>query len=1271
LENSRIYYTYGRPPESSFTRACVVTAAVFAILFTALFNINLAPVVSHFLTAKFETKISIASADLNLPFNMELKDISVADKVSLNPVKIEFASLGISPLKLLKSSSPVSSLAFSGSKFHLEGNSDGSFAIAGTAQAGLLFKLLSIFQPSQAKILSLKATLSTPLLPEEREMVGDLTFQRQGNCEKATYITKAILSNDELLLQGRGSLHPEEGYGEISLSLQTREGKTTIASGTTGATKAKFRYDAKVILATENCELKVTLDNGSVNLKPLVLKLPFLDGREILCEYAELTQKPSLTVKRSLFRTGNTSFLYEGPLEPSRENSGIITLTPSSLGSFLDIIGKSQKLPPLLTKALIEGTFEIKDKSLADLKGELSLTIPTNEIEGIDVPTQLHATVAIKDSEIRFTNGMVSGSAISDSWEGIIDLKSMIAKLKIPQIFGKTDLLTPLMKNKMLSKLSGDLIGSANIVVPINEPQLTSGRIRLEAQGNGRNHELFPLKSLTGLPLIVDSGGVVFDFNQDYIKIRELKALGQNFDYIDLRGEYDLTKRLAIADFAVAGLSQEATGFKALTGSISTADIRKGTSISSDSSPDDSQNQCPDTISFNLLCAGNKSMNCKSNNNGTHTLTWKSGDVEAALTGVISLNDILNRTPDGKVFEVSARKGHHSFNGHTRISIDNEFVSLNLLDGQFVSHILTGDLAEESLVTFDNGQIRVGNLKLNNLSGGTIEISGQGNIDKINKASIRLSDFLLATNDMPELRISGSFWIDSVKGLQSSHTAHSALVLIPEDRNLGLKAMTIIANLDNDRLTISKMKVRTNRGSMNLEGDIPLYASMDKLSVKLGEGKCNLSLITNNFDIGHLSSFFKKAIIGKGLIDGSMKLTGTTEKPSLSGSITGSEGIISLPDKLGELEKLKFEANLKDDKLILKGLEGNWNKELSFSNRETTFANISLAPSFKVDILSTGTTLSKEGLNINGLNFAGGFSEEGLKGTLSALELIYKATSSSTDSESALREYLISAKPIIEPSFPLNISIAIPKALHLRNSSFDAEFGGTITINKPRDGHAACGGAFNLLRGNFYLQGQRFKLQKGQLAFRRDPGFEFEGVVLPLPLPEMYIKGESNFSGITANMTLAGNPLVKNGMRASLDSERTDHTQGDIFGLFTARKTSEQNLAPPILNELGYKLLAGPLENTLGKVLPFDTIRLGGNLTLNDNYIPTILMGKYIGNEVHVNIEGGVGAVDEFLQQFAVDFSPGGSNMKLSFAKDLSGNDAGNTTMAFDYSIRF
>jgi len=1283
---------------------------------------------SYVLSDMFKSPIKVSSAFLDFPLSLRLSGIqlyshkpvttnqSVINKIPVineNPIvyekpaiTLESAKIDLSPLELLFQRTPVSSLVISSSSLAIEDNETDSFGASNGSQAKLLFKLLNLFNPARAEIQSLKTTLSTPLLPGIRKFDGPVVFKKHDD----SYLMNGILRNKELTLQAKGILYPTSYSGTFNTTLSTRGKKTSLATDTTGESNGRFRYDGQVkIHSDKESKIEVALEKGIASLKPLQIKLPLFADRIFTCQYATVKHKPSLFIKKSLFQDGDggTSFSYEGPVNPSHEFAGKIVLNRTKLIKFIETLDGTdylKKLPPAFSKALIDGTFDILGDELSMVSGRVNLYIPSGTIEGIDIETVISANLGFSDKELQIDNGVISGMALSDYFNGTVNLKTRIGSFKIRELFTTTDSIHSLISklsekvklqekfNEMLGQQNGNIVLSANLNIPLEDLWSSSGRLGIEITGTEKNKPLFPLKKLTGLDLCAKSAGIVFDFNDETIKVRKFRALGDNFDYIDIRGEHDFTNERTNGDFVVAGLNKVSPGFRALTGSFSRTD-------------NTGKNAINDILSFNLLCDNDRSFSCHPEKNGNHTIQWKTKSLSCKITGKMSIDDLMSKTPPkDEIFQIALKKGNWSFKGaghiHTigRIGATGSEVHVILKDGEITGQIkdgslknntVTASLEKETTIVLNDEMIQIAEISLINSTGGKINLSATATTNgDLKHASIRMSDLFIAPYNLPDFRTSGSIWVDN-KSLDSIHNKslnsinnrsgsqndlkiHGGLILIPEDYSSPLKAGTLLVDYENEKLTISKLKIRTKEGFLSVTGELPLHTSIEQNEISLASGDLNLELISKQFNLNHINGFFNSTIFKNGFINGNITLKGTTKQPQLEGKFTAKNTCIDLPEKLGLIDNLQFDGFFTENALNIQNLTGNWNKSIKFANTASVFSNISFTPHFTTHIASSNTSVTKENLKMIGINFAGDFSfAQGLKGILSAKKLSYKTINSSADTEDSLRNYVLDASPLLEPSFPLDLTIDIPRAIHLRNSSFDSEFGGKITLTKPQNGHSSTSGNFKLLRGNFYLQGQRFKLNKGHLTFRRTMSASFDDKVLPLPLPQIYIKGEGKMSGIKINMSIGGNPLIKNGMKASLDSERTDHTEGDIFALFTKEDRGNKNIASPLFNELSYQLFSTPIEETLGKVLPFDTVRIGGNLTLDDDYTPTILMGKYLGPDLHVDIEGDLNNSDNFWQQFAIDFSPQGSNVKLSFAKDLSGLDKGDTTMAFDYSIHF
>ena len=1211
-------------------------------------HINSGIIVSTLLSSQFSTQVNVEGASLTFPSTIEIKGLYIQGKGCEKPVLLNEGSIGFSPLSYLFGGPLVSDVELNESTIEILGNNDGKFEIAGSSQAKMLLTILSTLSPAKAVIKHMNVRINAPMLPGQRSLSGPLKLIKA----KEHYRLSGMMVENELLLKARGTVFPKESNGSIDITLETRGCETSIASTSTGNTKAAFRYDTSLFLQSSGECLTIQARNGKTLLKPLSFSVPFMGGKEVRCTHAVLSENGHLRIENALLSIDGISFEYSGPMKPSMENKGKIKLKETLLSRVIALKNNAYALPGILSASKVYGTFTIDSPEMKTLEGDVNVIIPQDDGNQVPIETAMAGKVLISDGEISLKNGMISGVALSDNWRGRIDFHSMKAHIQVSDLFTNSRILQRIYPNQFTKEVNANIIAAANIEVPLLDPTKLKGRFGLELTKRNASQPIYPFEEKTGISLIPESMKTVFDISENGIEVRKGQILGQNFSYGDFRGSCSFEGKDMTADVVIAGVSEKVTGFNGLTGSIS--------------STKDS-----DSISFTLLCRENSSITCSPQGGSSHLLTYKKGDLTVSAAGTLSMKNIIEKKlPQNSLYTLSLNRNDVTFKGKGTIESEDSALHVNIKEGVVRTGFLEGSLIQKCNLVICGEEVSLSNLVLASIDGGTVSASAKMRKDKLTSGSAQCSNFLVISENLPSVRLSGSLWYDRRKD-STYPSIHSALVATPENPAIGLKAITFLGDYEDSILKISKMRLRTKEGFLSANGTLPLEISHN-LESKIGTGKCQVTIESDTFNLNHLKYIVPETSNMSGFIDGIIEISGTTGHPSLNGCFSARDTSFEVSKDLGRISEISFDGKLSEDTLTLRQLKGNWNTGVRFSNDVTTFSSISFSPEFSAHLKSQNTNITKDGIRLQGISFKGNFARNtGLTGTFNGDKIMYRATGSSANTEAALEEYLISARPILEPSFPLNITVDIPKAIHIRNSSIDSEFGGTVHIEKEREGHSSCSGKFDLLRGNFYFQGQRFKLERGHITLKRDPGMEINGTPLPLPLPEMYIKGEGNISGISVNMSLVGNPLIKNGMHATIDSEKTNHTEGEIFSLFTEKKTYSESLAPTILNELGYQLFASPFEDALGKVLPFDTVRLGANISLEDNYTPTILMGKYLGNELHINIEGEAGSDNDFWKEFAIDFTPEGSNMKLSFARELSGTDEGHTTMAFDYSVRF
>ena len=1177
---------------------------------------------------------------LSSPTTLTFKNVYLAGGRFPRPIGARQVDMDFSPFSKLLGTPFVTSVKLSGLTLRVTTDKAGDVDERTRAELASIGLVLTGLDPQLARATDVTLLLCSPLLPGVRKLVGKLTFFAKDGGYRAI----GRFDNEELNMRIDGCMFKESKKGDFTVKVSTRQKGTELFCEMGSKAVGRFDYCSKLSFQGEDDSLEVEESEGICQIKDMKLHLPWFKDA-VQCTSARVTKGPPINVEKASLEVSGMSFHYRGSLSPSAENPGHIYLSPISLKKLLNTYQpNSPPLPHYLSKASVTGDFVIVGEKPEDVSGQVKLKLPANSLPGMKEELILSAAVSYAGGEVFLRHGSLCGPLAADSWQGRLDTVTKNFDFEVLRLHSPLALLRPFAPKVIRGK--GNVMASIALSLPMTNPQEAFGELAFSVIPAFASKEV--------LPWGVTNAEGRLRFSPKGFSVKQCRLSGTQFTNVEFQGKKDETGKISGLFLARGILGAPGGSFNSLTGEVT------------------KDNQ----LLFTLREPGGTEIRCEGGNGRKQRVTAQIGDFKVTAHGELPnfttllsalsegrvpnmVNQLFDLTVQGQSMKVSSRVSLQSFNdGKLRLrslhgSIKTPFVELNQ--------------ASESSLTISQSGVTVNDVQLLGKAGGSIFVCGQIPFSGMPTLEGRAASLIVQHPSFPPLRVSGRAelnWQD-----QRPHI-HAALVAARKQNKGRFRTLSCLLSTTEKGLNIRRLRVRTKEGQFHVTGSLPLHFD-ENFSPSLTDGRLLLTMNGQDFDLGCLREVAPSFPISAGLLTGSLQLAGTTDNPSLQGHMAVSEGNLNLPGTLGALDDVAFQANLQDSSLVVDEMAGSWNSLLKFDCSHIAVTSIRLTPMLTASIVAEGGNLSINGFNAEGIDFNGNFATKNLlSGTLKAERIGWLSETSEMLSEEKLREYIARAEPIVQSKFKLDVKVETPRNVRVRTSSIAAEFGGKLHLQMG-GGNCSASGELSVLRGDLFLQGQRFELSRGTLGFARDPGLEIGGQPLRIPLPRMDIRGETTVLGTPIEIRLRGNPLVDRGMVAHLNSTTSDYSQDRLVQLMSFDEREGRAAAAPFLNEIGYRLLSTGLERSLKKYLPFDDIGIGGGFSFGKDKRPTITMGRYLGKDVYLNLEGGFAPSESFLKELEIDLKPLDGNVCLSFAKDFTTIGDGETTMAVEYSVRF
>ncbi len=369
---------------------------------------------------------------------------------------------------------------------------------------------------------------------------------------------------------------------------------------------------------------------------------------------------------------------------------------------------------------------------------------------------------------------------------------------------------------------------------------------------------------------------------------------------------------------------------------------------------------------------------------------------------------------------------------------------------------------------------------------------------------------------------------------------------------------------------------------------------------------------------------------GKIIIDANV--TGTLEKPQISGALDVAAATVNDPDSGLRLNDLNGRALLTGERIVIDGLRG------------TSPKGGSVTVSGNVDGVLTGQPITQVALRIDGLKFddserlagevdgnltlAGPVSQLNASGTIYIKRLDITVPNQLPRTVAALDLRHVNAPPHLraaaaqkdtsskrprgeDEGISLNIGIDAADRIFVRGRGVDAQLGGNLKLSGKSLRPAAIGG-FDLVRGRLSILGRQLDFKRGKISFNGnlDPYLDFEASAVA--------------DDVTATVNVSG-PLSKLSFGfSSVPDLPEDEVVAKLLFNKSLAKLSPLQIAQ-LANEVDKigGLSSGPgvldqLKSSVGvDVLDIGTDKTGG---------ATVSAGSYLNDQTYVGVQQGTGA---------------------------------------------
>ena len=415
---------------------------------------------------------------------------------------------------------------------------------------------------------------------------------------------------------------------------------------------------------------------------------------------------------------------------------------------------------------------------------------------------------------------------------------------------------------------------------------------------------------------------------------------------------------------------------------------------------------------------------------------------------------------------------------------------------------------------------------------------------------------------------------------------------------------------------ISRLELAERNAKGGVGGSFPLHVDLCRGRVSVPDGALDLDVRLSESDFAVASLFIKQIASSSGLIQGSVRMTGTVEDPVMDGAFRITNATLRLAGRDEVLEHLDAEVKM-DEKAVelvrfsaTQGEEGRLDGsgriqigqpqrgQYSFivrGKKITVGDPEDMAMKFDCDLVISSVEVPDEGT----------FPK--ITGRIDLRQgIIAREFSSGVGSGGGGR-------------WLCDVELEVPNNLWLKNIDTEVELAGSLTARKDTGGMILLG-TLRILRGKYYVFDNEFRIVSGSLEFKDVGRID----------PELSIEAQTSASGREILLTLTGK-LSEPNIQFTCEDENL--TQAEVLRLLTLGKyvetssgqTTETGLVPGVTGTVGNYFLR-QIERRLARELKWvDSIELGGSLegggSLNELRWG---LGKYVTPEVYLRYSQGL-----------------------------------------------
>ena len=626
-------------------------------------------------------------------------------------------------------------------------------------------------------------------------------------------------------------------------------------------------------------------------------------------------------------------------------------------------------------------------------------------------------------------------------------------------------------------------------------------------------------------------------------------------------------------------------------------------------------------------------------------------------------------------YDVSAsaqgrRDGPFLLSSSARISPfgDQKQLYLDDLSGTLAGQKI--ELVNPATLTLDNGVLDLDQL---DLKVGKAQIQGDINIDKsIIRAEAKLNDFALGSlgelggPDLTgtlgaELNIDGPL---SAPSLTFSALADGVRMADPAFASDPLARVEVKSNIADGRLASSLFVKEISDEPIALNLTIPLKFSLDPLAYQAATNQAiegTFKANTNIAPLVRLATLDGQELNGQLIAD--LTLSGTRDQPSIEGDV--------------KLEKGQFADSLSGivlgDVTLLLAAKGTQVEltELSARDRSTGTLNASGSVNiglkngypFDVDVKSDKLVVLDNDLGralaTGDIKIGGDLTQGSATGTIKIdrADLNVPSGGGISPPDLSVHEVGLSAPFRPRQTSPggfanyvvaLNLDIAAPQEIFVRGRGLQTEWGGNLSV-KGDSTAPTIGGQLDYRRGYLDFLTKRFNITEGTIRFTGGQN----------PIPQVEITARAQGETLVAIVTIDG---PANDLDIDLTSDPVRPRDEILADVLFGSEPGELSPAQAIGLANAVAQLEGGGVDAVGKLRQLtglDTLDVGGD-NPDD---PTASAGKYVGNNVFVEVERGVEA-ESGRARVEIELTP-------SFSVGTEVLEEGQTGVGFEWSYDF